>query len=180
MTGLDRAAAEAAVVAALAAARADGLAVSVAVVDERGADLVVVRDDGAAWFTPGVARAKAATSAAMRAPTAALGELRAAYPELADLVDDQLPHRFTTLPGGVPLVLGGRHVGAVAVSGAHPDQDVACAEAAARALAWRPRSPAHPGAIDTCCRGVCRRSSANSTRTPGLLCIDHYSESHHK
>ncbi|MDN4174062.1 heme-binding protein [Nocardioides sp. SOB77] len=134
MTRLDRAAAEAVAAAALDAARAAGVRVSVAVVDERGADVVVLRDDGAAWFTPGVARAKAATAAAMGAPTAALRELRTAYPELADLVDDQLPQRFTTLPGGVPLALGGRSVGAVGVSGAHPDQDVACAEAAAAAL----------------------------------------------
>ncbi|MBC9735197.1 GlcG/HbpS family heme-binding protein [Nocardioides marmotae] len=131
---LDLSAAEAVAQAALAAARAAGVRVSVAVVDARGADLVVLRDDGASWFTPGVARAKAGTAAAMAAPTAALGDLRTAYPELADLVDDQLPHRFTTLPGGVPLTRDGRTVGAVGVSGAHPDQDVACAEAGAAAL----------------------------------------------
>lgn len=44
--------------AVLDAARRDGQSVSVAVVDNQGHDLVVLRDDSA-WFTAGVARAKA-------------------------------------------------------------------------------------------------------------------------
>ena len=121
--------------AVLAAAPGASRQVSVAVVDERGHDLVVLRGDGAAWFTPGVARAKAASAALMRSPTAALADLRTAHPELADLIDGQLAQPLTTLPGGVPLVLAGRHVGGLGVSGAHPDEDVAFAERGAAALA---------------------------------------------
>ena len=138
---LGLAAAQDVAAASLAAAAAAGRQVSVAVVDERGHDLVLLRGDGAAWFTPGVARAKAASAAVMRSPTAALGDLRSAYPELADLIDGQLAHPLTTLPGGVPLLLAGRHVGGLGVSGAHPDEDVAFAERGAAALA---DSSGHP------------------------------------
>jgi glc operon protein GlcG len=126
-----------AVAAAVLAAAAAGRQVSVAVVDDRGHDLVVLRGDGAAWFTPGIARAKAASAAAMRSPTAALADLRATYPELVDLVDGQLARPLTTLPGGVPLLLDGRHVGGLGVSGAHPDEDVGYAEQGAAALVDR-------------------------------------------
>nr|WP_255670399.1 heme-binding protein [Aeromicrobium wangtongii] len=130
---MDRDAATAVADTALAEAASRGLRVSVAVVDERGHDLVVVRGDGAAWFTPGVARAKAATAAAMGRPTSDLADLREAHPELLDLLAGQVAHPLTTLPGGLPLMADGRCVGAVGVSGAHPDDDVACAATAAAA-----------------------------------------------
>lgn len=128
---LDRATATRIAEAALAAAAARGLRVAVAVVDERGHDLVVVRGDGAAWFTPAVARTKAATAVAMRSATGELAGLREAYPELFDLVSTQVAHPLTSLPGGLPLMADGRCLGAVGVSGAHPDDDVACAAEAA-------------------------------------------------
>lgn len=90
MSALDLAAAQEVAGAVLSAAAAADRRVSVAVVDERGHDLVVLRADGGAWFTAGVARAKAASAAAMGSPTADLAELRAAYPELAELIDGQL------------------------------------------------------------------------------------------
>lgn len=115
---------------ALAHGTALGVEVSVAVVDAHGHDLAVLRGPGAPWFTPGVARAKAATAAAMGCPTGALTDLEATYPALAHLIDAQMAQPFTSLPGGVPWRSAGRTIGAVGVSGAHPDQDVACAVAA--------------------------------------------------
>ncbi|MEO3783653.1 heme-binding protein [Actinocorallia sp. B10E7] len=128
-------AARAAVDAALECAAADGLRVSVALVDAGGADILVVRADGAPWFTPEVARAKARTSTAFRGPSEAMAGLRETYPDLFALVDDQVPYRLTTLPGGLPLRHDGELVGAIGVSGASPEQDVQCAEAARAAFA---------------------------------------------
>lgn len=115
--------------AAIAAAREGGNRVSVAVVDTRGYDLLVVRDDGAAWFTAGVARAKAATSALIGIPTTAYSGLADAHPALADLIDSQAAQSLTTLPGGLPFVVDGDVVGGIGVSGAQPDEDVSYAKA---------------------------------------------------
>lgn len=131
--GLDRA--RVAVEAAFARAAEDGLRVSVALVDAMGRDVLVVRSDGATWFTPEVARCKARTAAAFKRDSATLAGLNEAYPEVFALAGDQLPFRPTTLPGGILLELDGEIVGAVGVSGATPAQDVSCAEAARDACA---------------------------------------------
>ncbi|WP_106401015.1 GlcG/HbpS family heme-binding protein [Actinocorallia populi] len=128
-------AAHAAVDAALERAAADGLRIAVAVVDARGADILVARGDGAPWFSPGVARAKAASSTAFRVPSDAMQGIRETYPDLFALIDDQVPHRLTTLPGGLPVRHDGELLGAIGVSGATAEQDVECAQAALDALA---------------------------------------------
>ena len=128
--GAARAAAEAATVAALA----DGKVISVAVVDHRGHDLLVQRGDGAPWFTAGVARAKAATAALMGAGSGDLAALKAAHPELVELIDGQTTQPVTTLPGGVPVRVGGVLLGGIGVSGAEPDEDVAYARAGVSAI----------------------------------------------
>lgn len=127
--------ARAVVDAARAAAATDRIPITVAVLDDRGHDVLVERMDGASWFTAGVARAKAATAVAMSRPTADLGSLATAYPQLVPLIAGQLTQPFTTLPGGVPLVVDGAIVGAVAVSGGTPEQDVVYASAGAESVA---------------------------------------------
>ena len=119
---------------ALEHAGALGVQVAVAVVDLRGADVLVSRSDGATWFTPGVARAKARTAALFERPSDELAVLREKWPELLDVVAADSGRDPVTLPGGVPLRRGGEVVGAVGVSGALPEQDLACARAAAAAL----------------------------------------------
>ncbi|MFF0815309.1 heme-binding protein [Rhodococcus sp. NPDC003318] len=133
-TELDLGRARAAVDAALAAAAAQNKRISVAVVDHRGHDVLVVRGDGAAWFTTGVARAKAATTALMGVASGNLAGLRADYPELLELIAAQTAQPVTTLPGGIPVRAEGTVVGAVGVSGASPDEDAAYAEAGVAAL----------------------------------------------
>lgn len=123
-----------AVDAALEAARQGGNRVSVAIVDARGHDLLVVRDDGAAWFTAGVARAKAATSALVGIPTTAYSGLADAHPALAELIDGQAAQSLTTLPGGLPVIVDGEVVGGIGVSGAQPEQDVEYAQAGLAAV----------------------------------------------
>ncbi|MFW5470228.1 GlcG/HbpS family heme-binding protein [Knoellia sp. CPCC 206435] len=109
----------------LASAAARGLAVSVAVVDERGFDLVVLRGTGASWFTPDVARTKARTAAAFARSSESLGGMRGQYPDLFELIADTLPFAPTSLPGGLPVEIDGHLLGAIGVSGAPPDEDVA-------------------------------------------------------
>ncbi|MGW1023905.1 GlcG/HbpS family heme-binding protein [Streptomyces sp. NPDC002577] len=127
--------------AALVAAAEEGLRVSVAVVDDRGFDVAVARGDGAKWFTPEVARAKARTAVSFGAPTASLAAMKEQYPELFSLIGEQLPSTPTTLPGGLPLVDEGMVIGAIGVSGARPEDDVRIAETGAAALrAARPQN----------------------------------------
>jgi glc operon protein GlcG len=46
---------------------------------------------------------------------------------------------FTTLEGGVPILIGGQCVGAVGVSGVRSDQDAQIASAGAQAIVERAR-----------------------------------------
>ncbi|NEK59916.1 heme-binding protein [Geodermatophilus sabuli] len=120
--------------AALAHATTIGLAVSVAVVDAAGWDVVVVRGDDTPGFTAGIARVKAATAVAFRRPTGDLAAIKESRPEVIDAVADQLSFRPTTLRGGLPLLRDGAVVGAIGVSGGTGEQDIECAEAALAAL----------------------------------------------
>ena len=127
------------VAAVVAHGRERGLRLSVVVVDERGYDVAVARMDAATWFTPGVARAKARSALAFGRPSADLAHLHDAYPEVLRLAGEQLPFTPTTLPGGL-LVRAGESddhpvVGAVGVSGATPEDDVAAAHIALSAYA---------------------------------------------
>jgi glc operon protein GlcG len=113
----------------IAAATGADVAISVVVVDGQGADVLTLRMDGAAPFTPYVARQKARSAVLMRADSANLADLQVDYPELLPLVSDGAGFRVTSLAGGLVLTRDGVVHGAVAVSGAHPDVDVACATA---------------------------------------------------
>jgi glc operon protein GlcG len=119
---LDLATARALVDAVVAEATSRGLAISCSVADAQGLEVCTARMDGAPWFTPEVARVKARTSVALGRPSGDVADLAAEYPNLVELIGDQLPFRPTTLPGGIPF-----DGGAIAVSGAHPDDDVALA-----------------------------------------------------
>ena len=113
----------------IAAAVEADVAIAVVVLDGQGADVLTLRMDGAASFTPYVARQKARSAVLMRADSATLADLRSDYPELLPLVSDGAGFRVTSLAGGLVLARDGVVAGAVAVSGAHPDVDVACASA---------------------------------------------------
>lgn len=116
-----------------AKARALGFNVAIAVVDEAGHLVACERMDGALWPTPEIARAKANAAAAFRATTQDLEERFSKGRQLfADNVATLGDYRFVFGRGAVPLVEGGRIVGAVGVSGAVPaDQDHAIADEAA-------------------------------------------------
>ncbi|QSE72450.1 heme-binding protein [Rhodococcus sp. PSBB049] len=130
---------ESAVRAALEVAERNGVGVCVAIVDDRGHDVMVVRDR-AIWFTAGAARAKAATSALLGMPTSSFAELANEYPDLLPLIQSQVRESITTLPGGVPLTVGGEVVGGIGVSGATPDQDAEYAQVGAEHFVRAQRS----------------------------------------
>lgn len=122
------------VTAAVAEAEKMGIRISCSVVDAEGLERATLRMDGSFWFTPGIARTKARTAVALGRPTSDVAALAAEHPDLLEQIGEQLAFRPTTLKGGVLIGAAGDLVGGMGVSGAHPDQDVACAEAAIAAV----------------------------------------------
>jgi uncharacterized protein GlcG (DUF336 family) len=115
-------------------ARSDGLAVTVAVVDEGGLLQVLARMDGAPPLSAQIAEAKAAGAAVWHRDgdqLAAVQESRAAFfASVSGLT------RLPIIPadGSVLIRSGDAVVGAVGVSGAKPEEDRRCAEAGVAAV----------------------------------------------
>lgn len=119
--------ARAALDAAVAHASTLGVAVSAAVVDDGGNLVAFARMDGAEVAGPTLAVDKAFTALANRASTHDLAVQAAPGGPLFGL-HTTAHGRFVIFGGGVPVRHAGDVVGAVGVSGAAVDQDVACAE----------------------------------------------------
>lgn len=103
--------------AALSAAQAEGVAMSVAIVDDGGYAICLQRADNAGLMTPRVATDKARTAALLRAPSRVLADRVVTDPALLRLTE------YLPMAGGVPLMVQGQCAGAVGVSGGSPDQD---------------------------------------------------------
>jgi glc operon protein GlcG len=101
----------------------------ITVVDDGGNIVYLGRMDGAQLGSIEVAEGKAHTALAFRRPSKAF----------QDLVDQNQPH-LTTLPhvtavqGGLPIMLDGKVVGAIGVSGGSSAQDEQCAQAGINAI----------------------------------------------
>jgi uncharacterized protein GlcG (DUF336 family) len=106
---------------------------SFSVADDQGHEILTARMEGAPWFTPHIARTKAKTCVAMGSDSRDVADLDAAHPGLLKVIEEQVGFTVTTLGGGVVVKDGDVVVGAVAGSGAHPDQDAECARAGAAA-----------------------------------------------
>jgi len=115
--------------AAKEAARTRGVEVVIVVVDDAGIPLLLERMDGAQVASVNVGIGKARTAAIYRRPSRVFEEQvrdgRVAALALADA---------TPLQGGVPVLLDGRVVGAIGVSGDTPQVDEDIAIAGARAF----------------------------------------------
>lgn len=126
---LSLAAARAITAAAERPANARGLGVVIVVVDDAGNVIHLTRMDTAQVASVNVGIGKARTAAIYRRPSREFEEQirsgRIAALALADA---------TPLQGGVPIVLGGKVVGAVAVSGDSPQVDEEIAMAGAKAV----------------------------------------------
>jgi glc operon protein GlcG len=111
----------------------------IAVADADGELVALLRLDGAPASSVAVAGNKACTAARLRRPSRVLGEsLRARGADIAWYGDA----RFTGWSGGLPVIVNGNVVGAVAVSGLAEDEDVELAAFGAAAAA----GAAAPGA----------------------------------
>jgi uncharacterized protein GlcG (DUF336 family) len=116
--------------AAVSAAEEIGVRLSFSIADEKGHEILTARMDGAPWFTPHIARTKARTCVAMGIDSREVADLDAAHPGLIRVIEEQVGHTVTILGGGIVVKDGdGAVLGAVAGSGAHPDQDAGCARA---------------------------------------------------
>jgi len=116
--------------AAEAHAQANNWAVTIAVTDDGGHLLGMLRLDGAAPVSSHIAPSKARTAAVGRRETAGYEDIinkgRTAFLS-APFIDGMLE-------GGVPIVADGQVVGAVGVSGVQSSQDAAIAKAGIAAL----------------------------------------------
>jgi uncharacterized protein GlcG (DUF336 family) len=129
---IDYRTAEAVIAAAGRKAEQMGVPQNIAVVDEAGHLVAFRRMDGAKFFSVQIAIAKAFTAAGARKATRDIGP--ATQPGAGGFGAQNLHGgRFTTLPGGIPLVVDGQVVGAIGVSSASVNEDQVVAEAGA---AW--------------------------------------------
>jgi uncharacterized protein GlcG (DUF336 family) len=112
--------------AALAECAARGFHTGVAVVDRAGNLLVVLRDERAHPVTVEMARGKAYTAVVFRGSTLEFQKATASDPARAAQRD--VPG-ILALGGGVPIVVDGEIIGAVASSGSNQTSDDECAKA---------------------------------------------------
>lgn len=106
----------------------NGWPVSVAVVDDGGHVLSLIRFDGAGYATPTTALRKAQTSAMTRKPSGAAEAATADRLTMLAL-SDRMP-----IQGALPILIDGECVGAVGVSGVTSAQDEQIAQAGIAAL----------------------------------------------
>lgn len=122
--------AQALIDAALEHGRANGWRVAVAVVEPSGELVAFARLDDTQYGSIGIAQRKATTAARYRLPTATMEE-RVQGGRIVSLGNgDALP-----IAGGRPIVVAGRIVGAIGVSGVTAAQDDETALAALATLA---------------------------------------------
>jgi glc operon protein GlcG len=117
--------------AALAEARRNGWTMAAAVVDTGGHLVYFEKMDGTQTGSVAVALSKARSAALFMRPTKAFQEMLAAGGDglRAFGLEGAVP-----VEGGVPLVAGGKTVGAIGLSGGASSQDGQCARAGADAL----------------------------------------------
>lgn len=110
---------------AVAAGRARGMRLAIAVVEPNGELVAFARMDDVQYGSIAIAQRKAATAARFRVATAALEERVAAGRTVILAIDEMLP-----VAGGAPIVHEGRIVGAIGVSGASSAEDYEIARSA--------------------------------------------------
>jgi len=114
--------------AALAEARKNGWTMAVAIVDPSGDLVYFEKIDGTQAASTLIAVDKARSSARFKRPTKALQDTLAAGGEGLRMLALQ---GAVPVDGGVPIIMDGKIVGAVGVSGGTSTQDAQCANAGA-------------------------------------------------
>lgn len=110
---------------AVAESRKGGFHMAIAVVDTSGELVAFARMDDTQFGSIGIAHAKARTAARMRSSTADIEKRVLAGRTVTLAVDDIMP-----IAGGVPIVVDGKVVGGLGVSGAAASDDDVVARAA--------------------------------------------------
>ncbi len=115
---------------AVSKAQEIGVPMGISIVDAGGNLLAFIKMDGAFVHTNHTSFSKAYTAASIRKPSGSGG----IPPNIADEIASTTGGKFTTLPGGHPLLKDGRLVGAIGVGGGKGEQDEVVAKAAVEAL----------------------------------------------
>jgi uncharacterized protein GlcG (DUF336 family) len=110
-----------------------GVSMVISVVDEGGNMIATHRMDDAWLASIEIAQNKAWTSVALKMPSANLADATVPAAELYGL--NTTNHgRLVVFGGGIPLVIDGKVVGAVGVSGSTVPHDIQVAEAAVKSF----------------------------------------------
>ena len=110
-----------------------GKSAVIAVVDSRGELISLLRMDGAAFSSVNVATNKAFTAARLKRPSSLIGR-NARHPETGFNLSYYSDPRYIGFSGGLPVIIDGQTVGAVAVSGLTEAEDEELAELAITAI----------------------------------------------
>lgn len=110
-----------------------GIAYDIAVVDAAGHLVAFSRQDGSPIGCIDLAIGKAVTAQLFNLPTSDLNS-RAQPGEALYGIQQTNAGRVVILGGGLPILLGGRSIGAVGASAGTEEQDITVAEAAIQAL----------------------------------------------
>jgi glc operon protein GlcG len=105
--------------------------VVIVVLDSGGNMVMLQRLDNAQWGSIDIAKEKARSAVALRRPTKALQDAVAKGGENLRLLNIG----YSVLEGGIPIVVDGKIIGAVGVSGVTSQQDAQTAQAGIDALA---------------------------------------------
>src|SRR5260370_20992209 len=132
-------------------ARALGTPITVTAVAEAGRLVLGARGDGTGFFPPETSRAKALAAANFRMSTAELAERVQKGSPFWTHVGSAIPGQILASHGAVPIVVGGRVIGAIGCGGGprRPDPEGAAAGAAglpphAEPFPTRPRRASPP------------------------------------
>ena len=126
--------AERAAKAALAKAKALGTVMTASVVDEAGRPVLIMRGDGAGFFSTETSKAKAMAAANFRKSTKDLGDMVAKGSPFWASVPAVLKGEILPSIGAVPIMKSGKCIGAIGCGGGTGEQDHECAVAGAEAV----------------------------------------------
>jgi uncharacterized protein GlcG (DUF336 family) len=102
----------------------------IVILDSGGHPVMLQRMDNAQWGSVEVAKEKARSAVALRRPTKALQDLVAQGGANLRLLNIG----FSVLEGGIPIVVDGKIIGSIGVSGATSQQDAQVAQAGIDAM----------------------------------------------
>jgi len=121
--------------AAIAFARGQNMRMAVVVLDDGGYIVSTDRMDGTSFNSVNQAIGKAFTSVLYRRPSAEMAELSKTAPERFYGIMNMWPGKVYIVSGGLPLVVDGKLIGAVGISGLPSGVDEKAAKAAI--AAWQ-------------------------------------------